>query len=757
MPIFLLVLSGLSPLLSFLLAEGGKAPHSEDTTIIFITEIVVMLIVGRVLGELMLRIRQPEVLGQLIAGILIGPTVLGNFWPGAHHLIFPDTPELKKMIDGISQVGILMLLLLAGMETDFGIVRRRKRTAFFSSISGIILPFACGLVLGELLPDSLLPAPDKRLMTALFLATALSISSIKIVAMVIMEVDFMRRNIGQLILASAIIDDTIGWIIIAVISGIAAEGVLNLKGVGIAIGGTLVFLALSFTFGRTLITYIIRWTNDTLHVEFSVLSVILILTFVMAVVTDLIGVHTVLGAFIMGVLVGQSPMMTDHIREQLRGLVVALFAPVFFAVAGLSVDLTILRDLHKLELAIALILIASLGKLVGCFAGGKLGGLTTRESLALAVGMNARGTTEVIVATIGLSIGVLTKDFYTLIVVMAVTTTMMMPPMLRWALSRIPLTGPEKERLEREEAEATDFVPHVERLLIAADEGDCGKLAALLGGLFVGTRKIMATVLDLEPDGKKPPVQQVLRVRIEDWVKTAVELATQNESKKKKKASDAAELSAPPAQLTPQTSTADATEAILLEMKNGYDLMFVGLEDALSHDGKNPGAFGSSIEQIVREFEGALAIAVARGEVEPQLTIDSMNILVPTTGTNYSRVAAEVAIAIAKACNCGLTALNVSPPSNEAFFARRAQRHLKPGLAVLKDIKALGKREGVRVAVVAEARRRPEPAILSQIKKGKHTLLVLGANVRPGEGLFFGHSIKVLLEKTTCHLLVVSS
>jgi Kef-type K+ transport system membrane component KefB len=260
-------------------------------------------------------------------------------------------------------------------------------------------------------------------------------------------------------MASAIIDDTIGWIIVAVISGIAAKGIFNLRGVGFTVGGTLLFLALSFTFGRAMMAHIIRWTNDNLRLEFSVLSVVLILMCLMAIGTDLIGVHTLLGAFVCGILVGQSRMMTKHIREQIRGLVVALFAPVFFAVAGLSVDLTILKNFHMLELAIGLILIAGVGKLIGCFAGGRIGGLTGREASALAFGMNARGTTEVIIATIGLSIGVLTKDFYTLIVVMAITTTMAMPPMLRWALARIPATGPEKERLEREESEARGFVP----------------------------------------------------------------------------------------------------------------------------------------------------------------------------------------------------------------------------------------------------------------------------------------------------------
>src|ERR1700730_4249422 len=146
----------LSGFFSLALAEAGRLAHSSDhTTTIFVAEILMMLLVGRLLGELMQRLGQPAVMGQLLAGILIGPTVLGNVWPSAHRLIFPDTPEQKKMIDAISQLGILMLLLLAGIETVFSIVKRMRRTALFSSLSGIIFPFACGFFLGEILPDSM--------------------------------------------------------------------------------------------------------------------------------------------------------------------------------------------------------------------------------------------------------------------------------------------------------------------------------------------------------------------------------------------------------------------------------------------------------------------------------------------------------------------------------------------------------------------------------------------------------------------------
>ena len=184
-----------------------------------------------------------------------------------------------------------------------------------------------------------------------------------------------------------------------------------------------------------------------------------------ALITQLIGVHTVLGAFVAGILVGESPILTEEIDKQLRGIVAGLFMPVFFGLAGLTADLTVLKDSELALLTLGLILIASIGKATGAFAGGYFGGLTFRESTALAMGMNARGSTEVIVATIGLSMGMLSQNLFTMIVAMAVITTTIMPPTLRWALSRLPLRREEKLRLEREEFERTAFVPNLERTL----------------------------------------------------------------------------------------------------------------------------------------------------------------------------------------------------------------------------------------------------------------------------------------------------
>src|SRR6201993_1322212 len=464
---------------------------------LFIAQLVVLLLVGRLLGEAMQRVGQPAVMGQLLAGVLLGPSVLGVVWPEGQQALFPVGREQKAMLEAVSDLGILMLLLLTGMETDLKLVRKARGAAFAVSAAGIAVPFALGLTLGQLLPASMLPRPEQRLITSLFLGTALSVASVKIVATVVREMKFIRRKVGMTLLASAIIDDTVGWTIIAITSGLALHGRLSATVILQSLLGTGLFLLFSFTLGRRFVFGMIRWTNDRFVSEVPVVTAILIVMGIMALTTHLIGVHTVLGAFVAGILVGESPILTRHIDEQLRGLVVALFMPVFFALAGLNADLSILADPRLLALTCGLIAIASVGKFSGAFLGGTLGGLSRQESMALACGMNARGSTEVIVASIGLSLGAINQDLFTMIVTMAIVTTLSMPPTLRWALSKLPLHEEERSRLEREAFEAKGFLNNVERLLVAADDSVNGKLAVHLAGLIAGPRGIVTTVLHL--------------------------------------------------------------------------------------------------------------------------------------------------------------------------------------------------------------------------------------------------------------------
>jgi Kef-type K+ transport system membrane component KefB len=228
------------------LAAEGADSSSEA---LFIAELIVLMATGRLLGEVMQRIGQPAVMGQLLAGVILGPSVFGALWPDLQHALFPAGHAQKSMLDGISQFGILLLLMLTGMEMDLKLVRKVGTAAIGVSIAGVAVPFACGVALGEFLPDALLPTPGQRLLTALFLGTALSISSIKIVAAVVRDMDFARRDLGQVIVSSAIIEDTIGWVIIALTLSLAQAGRVDVASLAKSVIGTAVFLGVSLTVG----------------------------------------------------------------------------------------------------------------------------------------------------------------------------------------------------------------------------------------------------------------------------------------------------------------------------------------------------------------------------------------------------------------------------------------------------------------------------------------------------------------------------
>jgi len=564
--------------------------------------------------------------------------------------------------------------------------------------------------------------------------------------MVVREVGFLRRTVGQMIVAAAIIDDTIGWIIMSVILGLALHGGVDLPALAQSLIGTAIFLVLSFTIGRRLVFRVIRWANDRFISEVPVITAILVVTGLMALTTDAIGVHTVLGAFVAGILVGQSPILTRHIDGQLRGLIVALFMPVFFGLAGLTTNLAVLADTNLLLLTFGLIVIASLGKFSGAFLGGRLGGMNWRESLALGCGMNARGSTEVIIATIGLSMGVLDQDLFTTIVAMAVVTTMSMPPMLRWALARLPMSPEEAARLEREEFEAKGFVSNIERLLVAVDASPSGQFTSRLAGLLAGARHIATTVIHFDYEKSSPlreGTRQVERTR-----------AVVKKSAEEGGEAGPEEAGGDPAEIATRVEK-PSEEAIGAEAKKGYGLLFIGREPASEGD-----TFHEQIMRSAVEFAGPFAIAIARG-IDRQKTLGApLKILVPVSGTSVSRQGAELAMALAQASQGSVTALHVASGQRRA---RSWQRHVGAALApatsaeaIIREIVRLGDHYGVDVKGVMRSVGTPQNAILRQLEIGDHNLLVMGVSPRPGDQLFFGQVSAELLERAKSSILFVS-
>lgn len=711
----------------------------DHTLAIFAAQLILLLLVGRVLGEGMSRIGQPALFGQLLAGVLLGPSVFGLLAPHWRAVVFPDDKTLKTMIDAVSQIGILLLLLLTGMETNLALVRRRTRAVISSSLSGIAVPFACGVALAYALPKDVIPSHDNPLVTALFLGTALAISSVKIVAMTLMDIGVIRRDIGQMILSTAILDDTIAWIIIAVISGIAAHGSVDLKSVGASIGGTALFLAFCLTIGQRLVARLIVWVNDHMTIDVPVITAILVVMLALALTTDLIGVHTALGAFVAGIMVGQSPILTEHIENELRGFIFAFFAPVFFAVAGLGMDLRTLMDPTLLLFTVAVIAVASVGKFVGALAGGRLGGLTTLESLALATGLNARGSTEVIIASIGLAMGALSKELYTMIVAMAVVTTMAMPPMLRWMMKRVPLGEEEAKRLEKEEAEVDQSLPKMERALVYVDDSPNGRLAARLAGLFAARQQVLTTVIEANGQSHKE--------KANGKKEKAPEQAPSSDH-----LTEAARAGAEPPKAAESLVTlrpAPSESALQREIARGYDIAFVGLEHPF-----NPASqFERRLQELVDSFDGPVAIAVngagAAGPADVPL-----DILLPTSGTADARLATEIALALAHATKGTVGALHVFEPQEDTAVLRGRAR--RPGISLLVDAHRLGKRSGVPVKGLTATNARPEREIRRTLRGGRFDLVVLGTSLRQGETKFLGPRTSSLLRGTRTPALVIA-
>lgn len=730
-------------------SAGVTSPAGSGEAIL-IAQIALLLLIGRGLGEIMQRLGQPSVIGQLLAGLILGPSLFGWVWPSAHHLVFPDNATQKNLIAGLSNVGVMLLLLLTGMETDLKLVRKVGTPAVMVAAAGVSVPFACGFALGWFLPQSYLHDPQHRLVAALFLGTALSISSIKIVAMIVREVNFMRRNLGQVIVASAIMEDTAGWVIISLTLGIAGAGTIALASLAKTIIGTTVFLVLSYTIGRRLVYWLIRWVNDTFVSEYAVVTAILIVMCALALVTQAIGVNTVLGAFVAGVLVGGSPILSQHIEDQLRGLITAFMMPIFFGLSGLSADLTILRDPHLLLLTAGLVAVASLGKFGGAFAGGIASGLSARESLALGCAMNARGSTEVIVASIGLSMGVLTHNLYTMIVTMAIITTMAMPPMLRWALARLPMREEERERLEKEEIDAKGFVSRFERLLIAADHSANGRLATRLAGFIAGQRGLPITVLhvpekrarhsDTQSEGVKEELEAVAIAGAKQGHRAAVEETGESRP-------DRVDVSA-------RVEKEGVDSVVAKEGAKGYDLLFVGVEKMRNRDG----TFSANVDRAAQGFEGPLALTIA-GSHADAASAEGFNILVPVNGTEPSRRGAEIAFALSRASASQITALHVAQRvAGTSDRPPRGRSKRKSNTALMEDITALAARYGHRdIRTSVRMTDAPDEAIVTEARRIGADLIVIGAGRRTGETLNLGQSVASVLAQWDGAIVLVTT
>jgi Kef-type K+ transport system membrane component KefB/nucleotide-binding universal stress UspA family protein len=706
--------------------------------IVLIPQVILFLVVGRVAGEFLRRVGQPAVVGSLLAGLILGPSLFGWLAPEWFHLVFPDDPASKNLINGIADIGVMMLLLLTGMEVDLKLVRQVGTPAITVAAMGVLVPFTCGFILGELVPASLLPDPARRTVAALFIGTTLAISSIKIVSATVTEMNFLRRDIGQIIVASAILEDTACWIIVSLIVGLAGAGSTVGPTIVWSISGTLLFLVISYSIGRPLVFRLIRLVNDHSVSDFMVVTAILVVMLILALVTRAIGVSTALGAFVAGVLVGESPILVGRIRDQLQGFVTAFLAPIFFGISGLGTDLTILRHPALLGLTCVLILLASVGKFAGAALGAVLAKRHWREAIALGCAMNARGSTEVIVASIGLSAGVLSRDIYTMILAMAVLTTMVMPPTLRRSLSRLPMDEAEATRLQKEAIDAGGFVSSCERVLVAADDSANGSFATKLAGFLAGQRDLPVTVLTLS---EFETADQGSGIQLADVARRSARMsASTTAAGQERDAKGRVEVIA-------RVGPDNGPETIAAEAKKGFDLLFIGL--TAMRDEHSDG-FADEVNQLAAEFDGPIALTIAATDRNFDHARRAA-MLVPVSGTESSRRGAELAFAIVPPNSASCIALHVIEPAQRGDGAAATMN------AVRDDIAVLGDRHGFQVATEVQHDMTPAEAILQTAADRGVDLLVIGADRRVGEVLSLGKTVSSLMHAWRGNLVILAN
>ncbi|MCD0452101.1 cation:proton antiporter [Actinocorallia sp. API 0066] len=423
-------------------ASGAPVPTlPADVLLVFLLQVGVLLLLAVALGQLARRLGMPAVVGELSAGVIMGPSIADHLFPGFTEWLLPKDPSQFHLLDAAAQLGVLLLVGLTGMQLDLGMVKRRGWTAARVSLCGLIVPLGLGIVCGLLLPATLLGESGDRGVFAFFLGVAMCVSAIPVIAKTLMDMGLLHRNIGQLTLTAGMFDDAVGWFLLSIVSAMATVGVTT-GAVAESLGNLVLVVVAAFLL-RPLVRRLLRAAGDD---HGRAVAVMVVLTILGAAATHALHLEAVFGAFVAGVVMGSTGEVTAERLAPLRLPVLAFLAPLFFATAGLRMDLTALAEPAVFGAAVVVLAVAIAGKFLGAFAGAAMSGLNRWEALALGAGMNARGVVEVVVAMVGLRLGVLGTETFTIIVLVAIVTSLMAPPILRFAMRRVETTAEEELR-----------------------------------------------------------------------------------------------------------------------------------------------------------------------------------------------------------------------------------------------------------------------------------------------------------------------
>ncbi len=464
-------------------------------------QILVIVFAARLLGRLFRRLGQPGVIGEVAAGIALGPSLLGAVWPGATTALFPaeSLPALKV----ISQFGLILFLFIVGMEVDLGALRERAHAAVIVSHVSIVAPFALGMALALYLYQDFAPVGVGFTPFALFLGAALSITAFPVLARIIQERGLQQSRVGALSITCAAVDDVTAWSALAVVVGIARAGA-GWTGLGVALlaGAFVLFM---WKVVRPMLARMAAVYASRENLRPGAIATVLLIVIGSAYICELIGVHALFGAFLAGAIMPGDTEIRRRMIEKLRDLTLLLFLPLFFALTGLHTKIGLLNSVQLwLDFGVIL-LVATAGKWIGSALAARFVGESWRDSLALGALMNTRGLMELIVLTIGLELGVISEEIFAMMVLMALATTLMAGPALNLierlsggSLAAGPIVTAERAEAPAGGAAVAAVAPQESAVILAFGRRETGEALVRLAAALDASGPLVA--LHMTPD-----------------------------------------------------------------------------------------------------------------------------------------------------------------------------------------------------------------------------------------------------------------
>lgn len=648
--------SGLSP--SGENFTATKARESFGHTIASaLIAIAVIMLVARVFGSLAVRLKQPRVMGEVVAGITLGPTILGLLAPGVQAALFPT--DILPSLGIIANVGLVFYMFLVGLEIDSEQLKGRIGQAAAISNTSVALPMMLGIAVA--LPIYEVVGPEKDFLAfALFMGVAMSITAFPVLARILVERRMLKRPVGALALACAAIDDVTAWFLIALATAIATQG-----GAGEVL--TTIALAIAFcifmgVLVRPLLGRVSTAYDEAGRVPGAWIAAIFAGVLISAYITEEIGIAVIFGAFIMGMIMPRNAGLTEDVTNRIEDFVVIVLLPVFFAYTGLRTNIGLLDRPILWLITGVLILVAIVGKLFGAAIAARLTGFDWRASFVIGTLMNTRGLTELIVLNLALEKGVITDALFAALVIMALVTTFMAGPMLSFLDPKNTYGAPVEEELEearrRSSLEFPD-VPPPERSILVAPQTD--------GGL--------TQLLTLaEPLARSEPPRELILARLVQPPRRAQATGgLQTENRLLREASNEVNF----ARLELVDKGIAARAIAFTSMDAGTDLSRLAKSeevDLLLVDGRRPllgeGVPRGDVGAVLNNAECDVAVLVAK-EGQPVVPTEERAVLVPFGGAEHDWAALELGAWIAAATNAPLKLLGAAGQSDEGKSATR--------------------------------------------------------------------------------------